>query len=284
MFRPLTDTYNVHHYASFRYRFLDPEDASLSSPEGSVHIRVLPVNDAPEGTAVVNVSVTGSAAVMLAGTDSDGPSSDGTDLRFARVSKFPQIGRLFQTSRNGDTGALLDGTVMHVATVVVSSPSFDTVFAHTRNRTPTPCQRRGKITRVSLTHAQEWASEVIRFSSQFSKCSNCFIWSGAESTGCNQASTGSKSTCRGASCSVPFGSALIWGDGSCQDYAWNAKHILGSNDFYPGYGDNQLAYSAVSCLSRLLLRFVAHFVRIITFSLHLWVHRPTKAAVENSSS
>ena len=55
-----------------------------------------------------------------------------------------------------------------------------------------------------------FVSEIIRYSSQFTRCDGCFVWSGGESskTGCKMANTFAQSTCRGSACAVPFGEEL----------------------------------------------------------------------------
>jgi hypothetical protein len=76
-------------------------------------------------------------------------------------------------------------------------------------------------------------TEVVRFSSQFSRCLDCYVWSGAQQTGCNQLNPASSSTCRGAGCAVTYGEQLVWGDSSCAETAWQANQIIGPPDFYP---------------------------------------------------
>ena len=103
-----------------------------------------------------------------------------------------------------------------------------------------------------LVQKSSWVSSIVRFSSQarvvvactwcrcavhvarlpstwqFSKCDSgaCYIWSGAEDTGCNQAYTAATSTCRGDNCTVPFGETLSpWGTGSCADVAFHATQV-----------------------------------------------------------
>jgi hypothetical protein len=98
------------------------------------------------------------------------------------------------------------------------------------------------VTNVPIVSS--WVSEIVRFSSQFSKCNagKCFIWSGAEDTGCHQSNTKATSTCTGPSCAVAYGEEIKWGDSSCSEYAWQANQLVGEADFYPSYGDTALGY------------------------------------------
>jgi hypothetical protein len=123
VFRPATNTFDASRYTSFRYQFVDPDDDSLVSDEASVHLRVESLNDVPEAVPLTNVLASGPIVIWLNGTDIDDFDADGnrkgTSPQFARVSTFPRIGRLFQAN-DTRAGALLDGTITHVATVVVS--------------------------------------------------------------------------------------------------------------------------------------------------------------------
>ena len=93
------------------------------------------------------------------------------------------------------------------------------------------------ITRVPTIFG--WVSEIVRYSSQFSLCSACFLWSGAENTGCNQQITFATSTCRGEDCPVKYGDPLKSGDGSCYETAWQASSFVGEADVYPAYSDHK---------------------------------------------
>lgn len=95
-----------------------------------------------------------------------------------------------------------------------------------------------------------WATEVVRFSSQFSRCQSCFVWSGAEATGCNQANPASTSTCQGAGCAVAYGEPLSWGDSSCTEIAWQANQIIGPSNFYPGCASRRDADCCCPCSPR----------------------------------
>ena len=118
MFLPVPETSDASHYTTFRYQFVDAEDESITSQEATVQIAVTPVNDAPLGTSLSNLTATGPTMITLDGQDND--ESAGNSTRFyARVSTFPRMGRLFQTNATGSLGALMDGTVTHVANVVV---------------------------------------------------------------------------------------------------------------------------------------------------------------------
>ncbi|KAL1512389.1 hypothetical protein AB1Y20_005647 [Prymnesium parvum] len=207
MFMPLENEHDPENYTTFRYQFVDPENETLASAEATVLVRVSSVNDAPVGIPISGIVPTGPTTITLAGVDVD--QADGDDgsagRQFVRVTAFPRIGRLFQTNKSS-IGALMDGTRVYEATVV------------------------------------EWASEVLRFSSQYSKCSLCAIWSGAEATGCNQGFTSATSSCRGSECAVEYGRPLVWGDGTCSDSSWHATNILGANDFFPEFGDSPLGY------------------------------------------
>ncbi|KAL1507311.1 hypothetical protein AB1Y20_008157 [Prymnesium parvum] len=206
MFRGDLNTFDAELYASFRYQLVDPEDDTLVSQEASVRISVTPVNDSPHGTSLFNISVSGPTLIPLDGRDDDNTNeSDAQSQKFATISKFPLIGQLLLVNATGP-GA------------------------------PVP-----KSTLPTLT-TNVWAAEVVRFSSQFSKCVGCTMWSGASRTSCNQASVQSTSTCHGAACEVAFGDDLTWGDGTCTDPAWTAAEILGPPDFYPSYGDSPLGW------------------------------------------
>jgi hypothetical protein len=120
MFRPETNTFDEHDYASFRYQYVDVDNASLSSAEATVHITVCSVNDVARGFPVSNVVANGPTAIHLVGSDADEAPGSPQSRRFARVSAFPRIGRLFQTTDGISMGALIDRTITHVPTVVVS--------------------------------------------------------------------------------------------------------------------------------------------------------------------
>ena len=177
MFLPETNEFNASAYASFSYKYRDPSDASLESAEATVSITVASVNDAPLG---VSQSATVSAATTftLSSSDADEDASNANVYApsfaphtFAKISTFPRGGKLYQTNADGSKGDMLDATVTNVPIV------------------------------------SDWVSEIVRFSSQFSKCNagKCFIWSGAEDTGCQQANSKASSTCTGAGCAVKYG-------------------------------------------------------------------------------
>ena len=121
MFRPAENTFDEDHYATFHYEYVDPDDESLSSLAATVQISVAPVNDVPVGIPLSNIHAAGPTVVGLAGTDHDDTLAQNGSARrhFARISRFPSIGTLFQKSGNSP-GALLDATIPHMATVVVS--------------------------------------------------------------------------------------------------------------------------------------------------------------------
>jgi len=219
MFQPATNEFDASGYATFKYRLQDPDDASITSNEATVTISISPVNDAPTGTAQSATVIAGETHVFtLAASDNDEDATSTTTYApsfgphpFAKVSMFPTGGKLSQVDASGAETTQLDSTVTDVP--IVSA----------------------------------WVSEVVRFSSQFSKCNagKCFIWSGAEDTGCQQSNVGATSTCDASihgTCAVPYGEPITWGDSSCSEYAWQANQIIGAADFYPGYGDTALGY------------------------------------------
>ena len=214
MFQPASNEFGAT-YASFDYKYVDPDVASLSSATATVSIGVASVNDSPTGTSQTATVEAGATHIFtLASSDADEDSTNAFTYApsfgphaFARISTFAKAGRLSQ-----------------VVGTAATTPFDSTV--------------------TSVPIVSSWTSEVVRFSSQFSKCNAgaCFIWSGAEDTGCNQANTGATSTCRGADCAVPYGEEIVWGTGGCSEYAWQANQIIGPADFYPGYGDTALGY------------------------------------------
>lgn len=216
MYQPEANEFNAS-YASFSYKFRDPDaGAALESAEALVTIAVASVNDAPQGVAQSSAGVVSAATTFtLSSTDADENATDThaydpsfAPHAFAKISSFPRGGKLYQVQADGTAGDMLDATVTNVPIV------------------------------------SDWVSEIVRFSSQFSKCNAgaCFIWSGAEDTGCQQSNTKATSTCTGSDCAVAYGEPLVWGGGTCSETAWQANQFVGAADFYPGYGDTALGW------------------------------------------
>jgi hypothetical protein len=202
-------------YTSFSYRYVDPDDDTRLSSEATVTITITPVNDPP--TALpdhLTVKPGTEPVIVLRAVDVDENASTPRAYApsfaphgFARVSRFPRAGLLLQLGANGSHGDIIDARVTQQASV------------------------------------SSWVSEVVRYSSQFSRCRNCFVWSGAHpTTGCNQANPAATSTCTGADCTVPYGQPLVWGDATCTEIAWQANQIVGPPDFYPHHGDTTLGW------------------------------------------
>ena len=207
--------------------------------------------------------------------------------RFSRIFTFARGGQLFQTNHDGSLGDMLDATISKVPEVsswakeVCEASHARIPYAHTYGRALVSrhlvkiymrthgralvsrlredaekvyidgAPREDAPTCVTWTRIRARAAwQVVRYSSQFSKCDGCFVWSGGEDHGCDQADPRATSTCtRGEACSVPLGSPLRWGDGSCSDTAWHATAVLGAPDFYPGYGDTtKVGSHALPCL------------------------------------
>jgi hypothetical protein len=219
LYAPLANEFGQS-YTTFGFRFVDPEDASIFSDEATVTISIRSQNDAPIAHANIGTAPFLSSSnpaqpltFILASSDVD---EDETNPRayapsfaphsFARITRFPSSGRLYQVGANGSLGAVLDGTVAVLPTV------------------------------------SSWVTEVVRYSSQYTRCRGCYSWSGAEQTGCNQLNPASSSTCVGPTCAVPYADSLTWGDSSCTETAWHANQIVGPPDFYPGYGDTPLGW------------------------------------------
>eukprot|EP00966_Prymnesium_polylepis_P140907 3254148-Prymnesium_polylepis.1 len=184
MFAPEDDTF-ASPYTTFSFKFVDPEDPSQQSAEATTTIDVTGVNDAPIGSAMSRMILNNTQAEIftLAAADVDENATDPlkyspgfSEHVFAKITRFPLAGRLYQVTPAGTLGDMLDATVTSVPTVSM------------------------------------FVDSIVRFSSQFSKCNagNCFVWSGAEGdkTGCNQANVRAKSTCRGSSCRVPYGETI----------------------------------------------------------------------------
>jgi hypothetical protein len=200
--------YNAELYTAFTYTFVDPDDKTIeSSTLATVSITVAAANDAPIGVdQMVNFTVDGtddgSLEIDLTFTDSDENATNSWTYdptfapnMFAKIETFPIFGETYQ----GVDGSLIDSSVT----------SVPTVFGY--------------------------ASEVMRFSSQFSLCgSDCYEWLDPN---CNQADTKATSSCQEdlhGACAVDFGDELIGGDGSCFETAWQGSAIIGEEDFYPG--------------------------------------------------
>ena len=159
MFQPAANEYSTA-YATFTYKYVDPDDATISSSGATVSIGISAVNDAPTGSPQQAIVAQAETHIFtLTSADNDEDSTNNMTYApsfgphpFARISTFPKAGKLQQVEGTTAT-TMFDSTVTSVP--IVSS----------------------------------WTSEVVRFSSQFSKCNagKCFIWSGAEDTGCNQA-------------------------------------------------------------------------------------------------
>jgi hypothetical protein len=218
---------------------VDPDNTTLASSEANITISVNHQNDAPRaGRAVppTNGSAHGHATVQasygvsitdvsvpfilnLTSVDVDQYASRSSSYmpsfaphQFARIKTFPRGGRLFQVHANGSLGDVLDVTV-------------------SRSMVPT---------------VTSWVTEVVRFSSQYSTCRGCYVWSGAQDTGCNQHNPESASTCVGDGCSVGLGEPLQWGDASCAATAWHATQITGPPDAYPSCATDSARASTVS--------------------------------------
>ena len=170
--------------AEFEYELVDSDDESITSETtGIVGIEIKSVNDAPVAVAA-SFQVSASLAALtipLSGLDSDeDPSSPKTNdpsfapSQFSKVVTAPRGGILYQSAMPEEE-VLLGG-----------SPPV-----------------------VSM-----WASEVIRFSSQYSMCDiACKNGWAPTSTTCNQGDWGASSTCQqGSSCQVEFGDQLYSGD------------------------------------------------------------------------
>ena len=213
LFRPTSNEFSPPDvaYTSFQYKFVDVDDDSKSSIDpANVTIYISSVNDAPQGVNSTSTATVGVAKVFtLFGVDVDEYSTNAATYdpsfapnNFAKISTFAKGGKLFQTNFDNTKGDEMDSTVITVPTVF------------------------------------SWASEVIRFSSQYSICpqNKCFMWSGTDkSTGCNL-ETSVSSTCRGDSCGdYPFGESFYFGDGSCIDEWWTGDEMIGPTTVYPEY-------------------------------------------------
>jgi len=170
--------------AEFEYELIDSDDESITSETtGTVGIEIKSVNDAPVAVAA-SFQVSSSLAtltILLSGLDSDeDPSLPKTyDPSFA-PSQFSKV----VTAPRG--GILYQSAMPEEEVVLGGSPPV-----------------------VSM-----WASEVIRFSSQYSICDSAcrYGWSPISTT-CNQGYWGASSTCQqGSSCQVEFGDQLYSGN------------------------------------------------------------------------
>lgn len=167
----------------FGYRLVDADDPSLTTDEVFVYISVRPVNDGPRPLVPQELHVLESAhdelILNLRGVDDDLGQSryHANGVIHAQVTVFP-LGGLLYTYVNGNQSDLLDGTV-GTNRVVGNTPKVPVVTEH--------------------------ADGIVRFSTQFSRCSGCFSWAGAGGTRCNQANSFARSTCSGQGCSAPSG-------------------------------------------------------------------------------
>ena len=122
MFLPEPDTFGSP-YTSFTYKFVDPDDGSLTSSEANVTISISSVNDAPEGNALTATIVNTSQPITftLPAVDKDENASNQRTYDpgfgphpFAKVITFPRGGRLYQVNADGSLGGQLDATVLNV--------------------------------------------------------------------------------------------------------------------------------------------------------------------------
>ena len=222
----LADTHEYGNtYTSFSYQYVDPDTTTIVSSTATVSIAITEVNDPPEGTAQAStlLSVCASSPcsqnlITLSASDNDLDASNTWTYKagfaphaFAKIKTFARGGKLSDVDSTGAATDILSATL--------AAPAI--VFGYVK--------------------------EIIRFSSQFSKCNagKCFIWGGdsrVQDTGCAQANPTSTSTCKGAGCTVPFGEEIRWGDGSCSEISWQANQFVGAPDFYPGYGDTPVGW------------------------------------------
>jgi hypothetical protein len=173
-------------------RFVDPEDSSLVSPEATVTISITSQNDAPAAvpinrthgtnyswdTSIFNHTSNSKMDFTLTAVDVDEdashPRSHDPSFAphpFARISRFPRGGQLFQLNPDGSLGESLDSTV---TTVCSRTPQSD---AHTSTRAP-PLTRLRTPLAAQVPTTTSWVTEVVRYSSQYSRCRNCYVWSG----------------------------------------------------------------------------------------------------------
>ena len=169
--------------AEFEYELVDSDDESITSAfTGTIGIEIKSVNDAPVAVAA-SFQVSASLAALtipLSGLDSDeDPSSPKTydpsfaPSQFSKVVTAPRGGILYQSAMPEEE-VLLGG-----------SPPV----------------------------VYMWASEIIRFSSQYSACDDSCRGGWPSTTTCNQGYWGASSTCQqGSSCQVEFGDQLYSGN------------------------------------------------------------------------
>ena len=208
MYKPRPNEFNLTKYTEFEYAFRDAA-TGIQSDTATVKVLVASVNDAPEGIPNTAVCPAGGEVVIaLEATDVDEDSSNptafdpsGYDDPFAYVSAFPSQGSLFQVDEAGNA----------------------TTSIHANE---------------AQTSAFAWASEVIRYSSQFSLCgSACFTWA---ASGCD-----AHSPMTSSSVATPQWSDLVeyWGTGNCRETAWHANQILGEPSTFPEYTDSKTSWS-----------------------------------------
>lgn len=96
--------------------------------------------------------------------------------------------------------------------------------------------RGAPISLQRLPTVSSFATQVVRFSSQFSLCGvACYEWASPQCpSGDNgnafQSVTGFEER------------AEVWGSGTCRETAWHASAILGPPDVYPSYADDKNGY------------------------------------------
>jgi len=167
-------------YASFGYKLVD-EESGVESTEAVVGIVVGAENDAPEFDSSdirkdsLFVEVTDELVINLKSFDVDADTFENFSERtFARITQFPRAGLLYQYNNSSEEkkGAFMDGSVKRVPQVF------------------------------------SWASSVVRFSSQYSRCETaCTSWNNP-------------------AC-----------DKECTAKDYNAEQLLGPPDVYPSYRD-----------------------------------------------
>lgn len=150
-YQPAPDEYSGESdevYDSFGFKFYDEAAELFSDTEGIQSVIVSAVNDPPVSLAVnATVASTSSGLVVdLLSTDIDADAKESFATRsYAKITSFPMAGRLYQYNETSDSdnkaGMFLDPAV----------------------------------TSVPKTFA--WASNVVRYSSQYSVCGDpCWEW------------------------------------------------------------------------------------------------------------